>query len=122
MKIKAFGYALVCMLVLDFIYLSLTKNFYNNLVRSIQGQNIIIRPIAMIIVYLLLAFAYYYFILEKNGTIKDAFILGISIYGTFDLTNYAIFNKWNLKAVLMDTLWGGILFSLTRYLTTHKFK
>ena len=118
MKIKAISAALLCMLVLDFIYLSLTKNFYNNLVKSIQGQNIVIKPVPMVLVYLLLAFAYYYFILEKNGTIKDAFILGISIYGTFDLTNYAIFNKWNLKAVLMDTLWGGILFSLTRYLTT----
>tara|TARA_Y100000389_G_scaffold178363_1_gene191466 strand:- start:22 stop:381 length:360 start_codon:yes stop_codon:yes gene_type:complete len=118
MKIKAISAALLCMLVLDFIYLSLTKNFYNNLVKSIQGQNIVIKPVPMVLVYLLLAFVYYYFILEKNGTIKDAFILGISIYGTFDLTNYAIFNKWNLKAVLMDTLWGGILFSLTRYLTT----
>jgi len=122
MKIKLIGYALICMLILDFIYLSLTKNFYNNLVRSIQGENIIIRPIAMILVYLLLAFAYNYFIVEKNGTIKDAFLLGMSIYGTFDLTNYAIFNKWNMKAVIIDTLWGGILFSLTRFLTTHKFK
>ena len=34
-------------------------------------------------------------------------------------TNYAIFKKWNMTAVIMDTLWGGILFSLTRYLTTQ---
>ena len=47
-------------------------------------------------------------------------MFGISIYGTYDLTNYAILDKWNLKAVVMDTLWGGILFSLTRYLTTLK--
>lgn len=122
MNIKAVGVVLVCMLVLDFIYLTLSKNFYNDLVRSIQGQNIVIKPIALVLVYLLLAFAYNYFIVEKNGTIKDAFLLGMSIYGTFDLTNYAIFNKWNMKAVIIDTLWGGILFSLTRFLTTHKFK
>lgn len=117
MKIKAIGAALVCMLVLDFIYLSLSKNFYNDLVFSIQRQNILIKPVGLVLVYLLLAFAYYYFIIERKASVLDAFVLGMCIYGTFDLTNYAIFKKWNMTAVIMDTLWGGILFSLTRYLT-----
>lgn len=118
---KAIIYASICMLLLDIIYLSLSKNFFNNLVNSIQGSNIKIKPIGIVFVYLLLIFVYNYFIIERNGSVLDAFLLGLSIYGVYDLTNYSIFNKWNIQAVIMDTLWGGILFSLTRYLTTLKF-
>jgi uncharacterized membrane protein len=43
----------------------------------------------------------------------DAFILGIVIYGVYETTNYAIFDKWNIQALTLDTLWGGILFAIT---------
>lgn len=117
MNFKAIGAALICILVLDFIYLSLTKNFYNNLVRSIQGQNIVINNLGLLLAYFLMIFSYNYFIIEKKGSVLDAFLLGISIYGIYEGTNYAIFKKWTLQAVILDTIWGGILFGTTRYLT-----
>ena len=43
----------------------------------------------------------------------DAFILGVVIYGVYETTNYALFDKWSLKAVILDTIWGGSLFALT---------
>ena len=46
----------------------------------------------------------------------DAFILGILIYGVFELTNKGIFKNWNWMMVLYDGLWGGILFSITTML------
>ena len=45
-------------------------------------------------------------------------LLGLLVYGVYDTTNYAIFNKWDFKTVVMDTLWGGVLFSLTTFLTS----
>ena len=60
-----------------------------------------------------------YFIIDKKKSIADAFLLGIVIYGVYESTNYAILDKWNTKAVAMDTLWGGILFALTTKATYY---
>jgi uncharacterized membrane protein len=117
MNFKAISAALICILILDFMYLSLTKNFYNNLVKSIQGENIVINNLGLLLAYFFIIFSYYYFIIAKNGSVLDAFLLGLTTYGIYEATNYAIFKKWTFKAGLLDTLWGGILFGTTRYLT-----
>ena len=56
----------------------------------------------------------YFIIIPKKSHI-DAFVLGLVIYGVYEGTNYAILKKWPLKIVIMDTLWGGILFALTSF-------
>ena len=66
-----------------------------------------------IICYLLIIYGLNYFIIDTKKSIKDAFILGIFVYGVYETTSYAILDKWNMKAVTLDTLWGGILFALT---------
>jgi uncharacterized membrane protein len=56
--------------------------------------------------------------------IADAFFLGILIYGVYESTTYAILKQWKLKTLIIDTLWGGILFALTTgivYLVSDKF-
>ena len=58
-----------------------------------------------------------YFIIRKNESITDAFVLGILVYGVFETTNGAIFKTWNVKTSLIDTLWGGFLFATVTYLT-----
>ena len=40
----------------------------------------------------------------------------ICIYAVFDLTNYSIFTDYDIRFAIADTLWGGVLFVLTRYL------
>ena len=105
------------MLFLDFIYLSLTKNFYKNLIQNIQKEKFKIRIFPTIFCYIFLLFSLYYFILKNKRPVLDAFILGVCIYAVFELTNFAIFNKWSIKAVFLDTIWGGILFALTTYIT-----
>jgi uncharacterized membrane protein len=68
--------------------------------------------------YILLIIGLNYFVLQNKSLktidkIKNAFILGFIIYGVYDSTNYAIFNKWDIFTLLLDTLWGGILLALT---------
>ena len=101
------------MLILDSIYLTTFSCFFNNLVQSVQGTKIQFRLSGAIACYLLLITGLQYFIIEKKKSIKDAFLLGILIYGVYETTTYAIFNNWSIKSVLLDTLWGGILFALT---------
>jgi len=59
----------------------------------------------------------HYFIISQHKSIKDAFFLGIVIYGVYETTSYALLEKWPAQAMLIDTLWGGILFALTTYIT-----
>jgi len=47
----------------------------------------------------------------------DAFLLGVFVYGVYETTSLALLRKWRPTTVLIDTLWGGILFALTTYLT-----
>ncbi len=105
-------------LALDSVYLSATGKYYNKVVKDVQGTGINARISGAIICYLFLVLSVNYFILnDRKKTLLDAFILGIVIYGVYETTNYAIFKKWSTTAVIMDTLWGGILFTLTVYLT-----
>ena len=58
-----------------------------------------------------------YFILEPKKSVYEAMILGLVIYGVYETTNYAILKNWKLTTVILDGLWGSILFGLTTYFT-----
>ena len=104
---------LLCILIIDFVYLKLISNHFNNLFIKIQRKPITLKYLPILLCYLLLSFVYYYFIDKDNKSALDAFLLGLSIYGIYDTTNMATFNKWGWDTVLLDTLWGGTLFALT---------
>lgn len=107
------------MLALDFLYLSSFGNFFNSLVKSIQGSPIKFNPIGAILCYILLIVGLNYFIIAEKRPLTDAFLLGLVIYGVYETTNYTILAKWNEKAVILDTLWGGILMTLTTKATYY---
>ena len=107
----------IILLALDAMYLSATKTMFAEQVARVQRVAMNIRLSGAIACYALLILGLNYFILFEQKTILDAFLLGIIIYGVFDSTNYALFKHWKPTIALMDTLWGGVLFALTTYLT-----
>lgn len=114
---KLFFIIFVLLLLLDAFYISLFKKFFRSLFKKVQGgRELSIKYGAFITTYLLMASIIYYFLFKKYFTLSEMFLLGISIYGVYELTNYTTFSDWNLKMVIIDTLWGGILFSSTAYL------
>ena len=102
---------------LDALYLNYSGGFFNEVIKNIQGSDLKLKIYPTILCYVFLVFALNYFIISKNASTDDAFLLGLSIYAVYEFTNFAIIDKWPVKAVIMDTLWGGILFYLTTYLT-----
>jgi uncharacterized membrane protein len=107
----------IVFLLLDSIYLYTFGEFFNNMIDKIQAKRIKFRLSGAIGCYFLLIAGLYYFILNKKRSVKDAFLLGILVYGVYETTNYAILSEWSPKAILLDTLWGGILFALTTSIT-----
>lgn len=107
----------IIMLLLDAIYLTTFSKFFNDVVTKVQGSKIQFRVIGAILCYICLIFGLNYFIISQKKSLLDAFILGIVIYGVYETTNYTLLKDWSPIAVAMDTLWGGILFTLTTYFT-----
>ena len=106
----------VIMLILDFTYLYLFRDFMLPLLKKVQKAEVKINIMPAIACYLLLVSGLYYFIIRKKAPIKDAILLGLLIYGVYETTNYAFFKDWSPLLVLVDTLWGGILLGTTTFL------
>ena len=121
MNLKQIILTSLIFIVIDFIYLSSFSNFFNSLVQDIQGTKIIFNMLGAILCYILLIFGLNYFIIDQKKSILDAFLFGIVIYGVYETTNYALFDKWRLSAVALDTTWGGILYALTTFIWKKYF-
>ena len=101
------------MLMLDTGWLNLIKGPFLNMISKIQKQKINIKFLPLVLCYIILISAHYYFIIHRKACLLDSFMLGFFIYATYELTNYTVFNSWNPYIAFADTLWGGFLFLLT---------
>ena len=108
--------AVAVMLVLDSVYLSLTREFWGNVVKSVQNSKIVLRYLPAALVYALLTIGLSYFILQRGARVDEAFLYGVVVYGVYELTNRAILDRWPMSAVLLDTLWGGVAMATTTYI------
>ena len=109
--------ASIVMLILDSLYLSSIGNMFSNLVVNIQRTALMIKPLGVILCYIVLILGFYYFILKDKRSPIDAFLLGVFVYAVYELTNYATIKKWPVSLVLLDSVWGGVLFALTAIIT-----
>jgi len=103
---------------LDFIYLQSIKNYFQKQVQSVQGSAMQVNYLGAALCYVFLIAGINYFIIKPNRSVTDAFLLGLVIYGVYETTNYALFKNWSIITVIIDTLWGGILFALTTYIVS----
>jgi len=106
--------------LLDGIFIWLMKDIFQEQVQLIQNKPIKIKIISLIICYLSLGFCLYYFIFSETKSdvrrVIDSIILGLLVYSVFDTTNSILFEEWKTTTMLIDILWGGILFGMTTYL------
>lgn len=100
--------------LIDSIYLRLVSRFFNKQIRLIQGSKIKLDIPSTILCYLFLTIGFYYFLINKKSTYIDAFLLGFVIYGVYETTNKAILKKWRWETVMLDSIWGGVLFFLVK--------
>ena len=106
----------ITMLVIDYLYLSnIGGPPFLRMVENIQNEKSMVKYKSAALVYILMVIAMQKYVITSQSHL-NAFLLGIIIYGVFDFTNMAIFNKYELKIAILDTLWGGILFTITNLL------
>lgn len=105
----------IVLLSLDFVYLNMIKGYFMNQVKIVQGTPLKVNYFGAALCYIFLITGLNYFIIKPRKSVTDAFLFGLVIYGVYETTNYALFSNWSLITVIMDTLWGGILFATTTY-------
>ena len=110
-------FAAIIFVILDMTYLNISKSYFGNQIRRVQGADVALKIIPTAITYVILIFGLSYFILQKNGSVKDAAALGFFVYAVYELTNYSIFQNWSIVSVIIDILWGTILFGGTTWAT-----
>ena len=108
-------FALVFTLI-DITYLMTTKNLFNKQITLVQGSKIKLNIYSTLLCYLILTTGIYYFAIHKKLTLVECALLGVFVYGVYETTNHAIFDNWKWSTLILDTLWGGILFSLSVYI------
>jgi len=107
------------MVTIDFFYLYSIKSYFEHQVKKVQKSILKINIFATFCCYLFLVLGLNYFIILPRKKPFDAFLLGIFVYGVYETTNWGLFSNWSYKTVLMDTIWGGILFFLTTTIVQH---
>lgn len=116
--IKIYAILTTSIVILDLFWLGiLAKDFYQKYLGFLMRPTPNWTP--AIIFYLLYALAIIYFILLPNiskgsltAVLISGAILGLVVYGTYELTNMAIIKDWPIKIVIVDIIWGIFMTSV----------
>ena len=129
MFIKTFALALILFMVLDAPYLYLNMSLFKSYINKISGKDATNRYYSAIMVYIALALGVSVLVVPRirTGTIENRFadsllfggVFGLAAYGTYDFTVHFMFEGWDLKVAMMDTLWGGILCSAVAFMSSY---
>jgi len=103
-------------MILDIIFLWIISNKVSKLIFQIQGSRINLNIWSSLVVYVFICMQIYYFIFINNASLMYAFILGASTYGIYEFTNMSILKHWDYRMAIIDTLWGGVLYTSTTYI------
>ena len=124
--VKVYGAILPIFLAIDFLWLGVVMSrFYKDelgaLARISNGS---LTPVlwAAAIVYILIPLGVVLFALPRvsqenlaSTALFWGFVYGVVLYGVYDMTNYALIDKWSLRMSIVDILWGGALNSAVTY-------
>ncbi len=126
--LKLFTFSLFAFAILDFIWFGfVVKNFnlrqLSEIGRIKDGAfDLLYAP--AIATYLLMACSMVFFVLPKievsaplSTTLLTGGLMGLIVYGIFDLTNLAILKNYPLTFVWVDLAWGVFVFALVTCLS-----
>ncbi len=100
------------------------KAWFGSLARLNPDGSFNINYLAAVGVYILLAAAIVYFVLPLSGgsalkTVLLGSLMGLIIYGVYDLTNAATLVRWPLSFIAADIAWGTFATGVTAYVVNN---
>lgn len=101
------------MLLLDFGWLAANNKYHRRVFAELQGQPLQVRIIPAVLVYLLMIVAVWFFAVSPAGDWSEAAgrgaLIGVIMYGLYDLTNYATLVNYPIEYAVTDMMWGTFL-------------
>jgi|SaaInlStandDraft_2_1057019.scaffolds.fasta_scaffold311605_1 uncharacterized membrane protein len=107
------------LMIIDYFYIKYIAGGlldFNKTIKNIQGSDLKLNYLGVILCYICLSLVFYGFIIQQDKSVMEAFILGFLIYGIYETTNLATIKNWPLKLLIVDTIWGGVLFGISTYI------
>jgi uncharacterized membrane protein len=106
----------------------LNRNLYISQFKSINKRDLKMNNSMLLsgcLAYILMSVGLYKFViypslkwkLTLNEIITRSLLLGLVIYGIYNFTNKATIYNYNYYTVIIDTIWGSILFTITALLS-----
>tara|TARA_Y100000389_G_C17460524_1_gene521346 strand:+ start:3264 stop:3653 length:390 start_codon:yes stop_codon:yes gene_type:complete len=128
--IKNYIIASIILIILDFIWIKFYMGKkYNVLINKIQNNPMNPKFIYVLFAYLLMLVGLNMFVIQNIrksnrliDSIKYGFLFGIVVYGIYDMTCAALFNDWDIKLAIIDTIWGGFVFFISAYIGSFFMK
>ena len=103
--------AAVLLVLADLPWLMVSAPYVKDMIQRIQGSPLQLAYLPAAVVYLAMAY-----LLLQTKTPLEAFYMGAATYAVYDFTNLATLKQYDISFAIADTLWGGILFALVRFI------
>jgi uncharacterized membrane protein len=114
---KLYAVSVVVMCVLDILYLQWNKGSFQRTLSDIQGQPLQMRIESAVACYVIMTTGLWYFVLRERRSPWTALFLGLFGNGIYTTTMYATLRRYPLPMAVTDTLWGGVRFASTTWIT-----
>lgn len=135
LNLKELIQTLIIFLIIDVTWLGYIANsFYMNQLKIINNVSSIdenkLNYFTAAGAYLLMAIGFELFVhpqLIKSNSFKENLynslkvggMFGLVLYGVYDLTNYSTINRWTVEFVVVDMIWGFIVYTLAALITNY---
>jgi len=125
LPMKTYFVVAICMIIWDGIWLTLNKPMYSKMVLKVQNTPMKVKWVPAILAYILMYIGMIYFVIPKIivnsdksflNVFKIAGTFGLVVYGIWNMTNMAIFDRFDYKVATLDTLWGVLIYSSIAYI------
>ena len=95
----------------DAVWLTLRQSYHEQLFTAVQKSPLVVRWIPAVFVYALFIFALYMVAVRSAKSWSDAALKGAlvggTMYGFYDFTNWATLKGWTAYMTATDTAWGA---------------
>jgi uncharacterized membrane protein len=123
--IRSFLIVAVAMLLMDAVWLTFQFSYNASIIKNVQKSVMKMRYVPAALVYLIMSLAVTYLAILSSKTMQESVqkgaMVGLAMYGVYDLTNLATLDAWTPRMAIQDIAWGTFLCSVTAGIG-YKFK
>lgn len=113
-------YVIILLAFMAFDYLGLSLVLGPRFQRMAQhiGFEVKINYLGIVATYLIMLIGFFSFV-DLKGSPWSAFLFGTVTHGIYELTNFSTIKGWKPEFVVLDTVWGGIVYTALFYFVNH---